>query len=529
MKKSILFLLLATIAMTLPCNLACTKTEPEDEKEEKPVEPGQMKLEPGIYTFTVSPLKGQWEAGDKIYVHGAYGPYAQMITLTAADISDDGKTASARLDDVTKILVKPDGLYAAWPGEAVVTGESVLDSKTQFSRADILMSAAYLSGTAFAFKDVMCGLSFNASGYTDFAIAGNNRSGIRFINYEIEYTSEFSGFYNFRNDGYPFVTGSLTDGSALLWFPSTLSFPQGYTIYFGNDGNWPVSYSVNEQTKLKMGEIANLGDITDALEPYDGPKPQMPEMGKYTMYSVAFNELSGLCVSEDGDFLWALGDGSEIAKISFSGEVLKKANLKTTTGSTIDSEGISVNYDTGDILIGGEPNVVCCIPSASIPDIFNKSTFNGVVSLFNIADARNFSNAGLEGFTYYKKNSEGQGLAYAGTQTGSYLYLCNLETKEVLERKDLRTMFPAITEIAGLCYDPLTDWLWIVDSEAHKFFVLTGDGERLLGSYALKSKSNEESICVDHANSCVWIGDDYGSTSHIYKYEFTGLDDANIR
>ena len=524
MKKSFLFLLLAAMALTLPCNLSCTKTASEDEEEEKPVKPEEMKLEPGIYTFTVSPLKGQWEAGDKIYVHGAYGPYAQMITLTAADISTDGKTASAQLDDVTKIPVKPDGLYAAWPGDAVITGESVLNSKTQFSRADIPLAAAYLSGTSFAFKDVSCGLRFKASGYTDFAIAGNTRSGICFTDYEIEYTSDYAGFYNIKNDGYPFLTGTLTDGSVLLWFPSTLTFKEGYTIYLGNNGEWPATYSVSDLVKLQMGQITDLGDITEALEPYDGPEPKMPVMGKMTTYSVSFNELSGLCVSGDGDFLWALGDGSEIAKISFEGEVLKKAYLKTTTGSTIDSEGISVNYDTGDLLISGEPNVACKIPSASIPDIFSQSTFKGVVSLFNIADAKNFGNAGAEGCTYYK-----DGQVYIGTQTGSYLYRCNLETGEVLSRNDLRDRFHVITEIAGLSYDPLTDWLWIVDSEAHKFFVLSGDGEKLLGAYTLKTKSNEESICVDHANSCVWIGDDYGSTSHIYKYEFTGLDDAIIK
>ena len=71
-------------------------------------------------------------------------------------------------------------------------------------------------------------------------------------------------------------------------------------------------------------------------------------------------------------------------------------------------------------------------------------------------------------------------------------------------------------------------WSIQIDSESHKFFALTGDGEHLLGTYALKTRSNEESICVDHKNQCVWVGDDYGSTSYIYKYDFTGLNDAVI-
>ena len=65
-------------------------------------------------------------------------------------------------------------------------------------------------------------------------------------------------------------------------------------------------------------------------------------------------------------------------------------------------------------------------------------------------------------------------------------------------------------------------------SKSHKFFALTGDAEQLLGAYTLKTSSNEESISVDHKNQCVWVGDDYGSTSYLYRFDFTGLDDAII-
>ena len=92
----------------------------------------------------------------------------------------------------------------------------------------------------------------------------------------------------------------------------------------------------------------------------------------------------------------------------------------------------------------------------------------------------------------------------------------------------MRDIFPAITEIADLCYDPLTDWLWILDSEARKFFAMTGDAETMLGSYSVKGTDNPEALCIDHVRSCVWVGDDYGSTSYLYRYDFTGLDDAII-
>ena len=547
MNKSLLTILTLSAALTfLPCTYSCNKPASEGQEqgkdkdkekpEEKPVDDGRPKA--GDYTFTVSPMKGKWDAGDQIRVQGSYGPAAKTYTLNASDISSDGKTATVKLEgDLFEYLSEPDKLYAAWPAEAVRVEDGLTDATFTFTKADILLAQAYLKGTNFAFEDASAALTFTVSGgYDRVRIAGNMRPGLRFQEYANAHSTKEPKFAKVVSDGYPFREEPLAaEGkTTTFWFPGGVTFKGGFTLYFGKDGAWPAVFTYDSEEgfqngTLKAGKTLDLGDITAKLTAYDGPEPKMPEMGAITKYAVQFNELSGLCVNTDGDFIWALGDGSEICRVSIEGKLLEKAGLKTTGNSTIDSEGLSINYDTGDLLIGGEPNAVCKIPQKDIADIFKSSTFKGVVSLFSIADAKSFGNAGLEGFTYYKKNSDGHGLAYAGTQTGSYLYLCDLETGEVLWRKGLREKHTVITEIAGLCYDPLTDWLWVIDSESHKFFALTGDGEQLLGAYALKSKSNEESICVDHKNHCIWVGDDYGSTSYIYKNDFTGLDDAVIK
>ena len=41
-------------------------------------------------------------------------------------------------------------------------------------------------------------------------------------------------------------------------------------------------------------------------------------MGANTKYAVQFNEFSGICVNTAGDFIWALGDGSEIWRVLLS-------------------------------------------------------------------------------------------------------------------------------------------------------------------------------------------------------------------
>ena len=538
MNRFLLPILTLAAALTLlPCSLSCDKPAPDqgqeqepEKPEEKPVDDGKPKA--GDYTFTVSPLKGKWEAGDQIRVQGSYGPAAKTYTLKAADISSDGKTATLKLEgDLFEYLSAPDNLYAAWPASAVKPEDGLTDATFTFTQADILLAQAYLQGANFAFDDGSAAITFTVSGNYDRAlIAGNQRPGLRFQEYSNAHSSSETSFSKVVSDGYPFREVTLAgDGqTTTVWFPGGVTLKDGFTLYFGKNGEWPAVYSRKTEDglqngTLKAGKVLELGDITSQLEAYSGPEPKMPEMGKRTKYTISFNELSGLCLSADDSFLWAVGDGSEIARISCDGQLVSKANLKTTSGSTIDSEAISLKYDTGDLLIGGEPSSVCQIPAASVTHVFEESTFKGAEALFKIDDAKSFGNAGVEGITYYKDS-----LAYVGTQTGSYLYLCNLTTGEVIWRKGLREMYPAITEIADLCYDPLTDWLWVIDSESLRFFALTGDAESMLGYYSVRGISNPESICVDHKNSCIWVGDDYGSTSYLYRFDFTGLDDAII-
>ena len=538
MNKSFLTLLtLSAALMLLPCSFSCEKPasdqgqeQDKDKDKDKPVDDGKPNA--GDYTFTVSPLKGKWEAGDQIRVQGSYGPAAKTYTLKAGDISADGKTAKVKLEgDLFEYLSDPDKLYAAWPASAVRPEDGLTDATFTFTQADILLAQAYLNGTNFTFEDASAAITFTVSGgYDRVRIAGNMRPGLRFQEYANAHSTKEPNFAKVVSDGYPFREVTLAgDGkTATFWFPGGVTLEDGFTLFFGKNGTWPVVYSRKTEDglqngTLKAGKVLELGDITTNLEAYTGPEPKMPEMGKRTKYAISLNELSGLCLSADDSFLWAVGDGSEIARISFDGKLVSKANLKTTSGSTIDSEAISLRYDTGDLLIGGEPSSVCRIPAAGVGDVFKESSNKGAESLFKINDANNFGNSGVEGITYYK-----DGLAYVGTQTGSYLYLCNLATGEVIWRKGLRQMFTVITEIADLCYDPKTDWLWVIDSESQRFFALTGDAEQLLGTYSARNTGNCESICVDHTRSCIWVADDDGSTSYLYRFDFTGLDDAVI-
>ena len=493
--------------------------------------PDDGKPKPGQYTFTASKLKGKWEAGDKIYVQGGYGPAAQTVTLAANQISADGKTATAELGgDLFKYLTDPDPLYAAWPADAVKKEDGLTGQVIEYTVYDVMLTQAFLEGTNFAFTDVSSFISFTVSGgYDRFIIAGEQRPGLRYTSeYRNEYSSAKKQAAKPKDDGYPFREEQLKSGILqTVFFPGGVTFNGGFTLYFASGDNWSASYTYTEDATLKPGNKLELGDITAKLVPYSGGKPHMPEVVSMTKYTVQVNEFSGLCLSEDKTFLWAIDDNGKLCQIDIAN------NVGTVLGSWSlggDPEGISIHPETGDLIVGNEEPVSVGIVKAPVSK-GDKQTI-----IFKIKEAKGYGNSGLEGITYYKKDGN-RDLIYCGTQTDANLFLCDLNeavdkdkyTTLVTEPVSLRKRFSGVLEIAGLSYDPLTDWLWMIDSEAHKIFVFSGDATRLLCVYPLKTRSNEEGIVVDRSRNCVWVADDYGSPSYLYKYEFSGMDDFDIK
>ncbi len=103
-------------------------------------------------------------------------------------------------------------------------------------------------------------------------------------------------------------------------------------------------------------------------------------------------------------------------------------------------------------------------------------------------------------------------------------------------KKSLREVTPNISEIGDLCYDPVSDYLWVIDSNSNKdrpqylpytLFLFNGDATKLLATYYVGDFANwnPEAVCVDRAHNCIWIGDDCdsGNPSWLHKVEFSNL------
>lgn len=223
--------------------------------------------------------------------------------------------------------------------------------------------------------------------------------------------------------------------------------------------------------------------------------PAVPVMGEYDIYEVDIKELSGLCLSRDGKSLLACGDKGVVKSISFDGQT---SDLWVYAS---DMEGVTVNPSDGDVYLAIEGAQEVHLLSA--PDYDKQSV------LFKVQDAASYDNSGLEAVEYYKDD-----VLFVGSQKGANLWQFRLDGTMV-SRISLSDF---ASEIAGLCYEDETGWLWVVDSKKAKMSVCTVDGE-LLATYDLSFVDNAESVCVDRERNCVWVGSDEDATK-LYRISF---------
>ena len=227
-----------------------------------------------------------------------------------------------------------------------------------------------------------------------------------------------------------------------------------------------------------------------------GSAPELPVMGDYRTYDIDLDELSGLCFNQDRTGLVACGDKGVVKNVSFDGEV---SDIWENRG---DMEGVAMNPSTGDIYIAVERAQE--IHALAAPDY---AVQEPLFAVQEAVDGR-FFNDGLETVEYYKDD-----VVFVGAQRDATLWQYKLDGTMVS-----KVNLPFATEIAGLCYDPDADLLWVTDSEAFKIFLCTVDGQ-LLATYDVPFIENAESICVDRKRKCVWVGSDEDD-SKLYRIDF---------
>ena len=285
----------------------------------------------------------------------------------------------------------------------------------------------------------------------------------------------------------------------------------------------------NKEGTLRHAVKHAMDGNPDAPGKYERPDEYVPEKEAPKMGKVEFTtklqssdgkwvpELSGLCLSKDGDFLWGCDDNGGLYRINFDG------TFSLHWDKSAEMEALAIDPATGTMYIGLEStsNSGYVVPS---PGYNSKTNFGWVVD-----GAANMGNSGVEGIAWYK------GEILLGTQTGATLFRYTLDGK-LQEKKSLRTVCSTISEIAGLDYDEENDWLWVIDSNSNKdnpqydpytIYLFDGAATKLIAKYYIGDFAdwNPEAICVDKKNGCIWVGEDCGDEkfSILHKVKFTGM------
>lgn len=227
-------------------------------------------------------------------------------------------------------------------------------------------------------------------------------------------------------------------------------------------------------------------------------KNTLPVMGDHSVCEVNIEELSGLCLNQDGSALLSCGDDGNVKTVSFTGEVTDLWSYDS------DMEGVTLDPTTGDIYLAIEGKQE--VHRLAAPGYDAESL------AFAVREAveDDYKNNGLEAVEYYK-----DGILFVGSQQDANLWQYTIDGK--MQSKVSLSSFSS--EIAGMCYEPESDLLWVTDSRNAKIFLCNPDGT-LLASYDIPFIENAESICVDRKNGCVWVGSDEDS-SKLYKISFT--------
>ena len=222
--------------------------------------------------------KAQWEVGDEILIHGKLT--AEMIThtLTAGEISADGKTATFSEDLSGVTAYDPDGYYVAYPASAVNYGSSDRAYYyAQFNDTNKPLLAGYKSGNKFIMYNLCGVLSFKVSGdFDEFIFTGNNDETLGYDSYQVKINSEEQNYARTVTGAKKSISGAVTgDGSTVhrIYFPNGVNLTQGFTIKFKKSGSivQTVSTKSSYSVEIARGKILPLGDVTSHLKAYVPP------------------------------------------------------------------------------------------------------------------------------------------------------------------------------------------------------------------------------------------------------------------
>ena len=266
------------------CALALAVSCQKKEIEEPTPEPAESQVQLRTFTCVIAgdteskvaidaDGKTTWEAGDEILVHGYRYPQNKTVTLTAADISADGKTATITVDvsDMDPVSGENPPYYAAYPAGAYISPEENYNNYySAFGNTNLPLMAAYAEGDTFVFSNLCAVMSFSIDGdFDSYIFTGNDSEVVGYDNYVVKLTGATMDFKSWKTaNPKTSISGSVSSGVNYICLPYKVEFSKGFKILFVKDDEI-VKYVANKnEYTIRHGDFLPLGDLTSYLKTY---------------------------------------------------------------------------------------------------------------------------------------------------------------------------------------------------------------------------------------------------------------------
>ncbi len=246
--------------------------------------------------------KTSWEPNDQIVVHGDGKSNRITVTLTAEDISADGKSATISVSGITPYDRSEDGItstiYAAYPADAV--SSSNLGYYAVFKESNRPLMMAYNLGDKLIFRNCCSLITFTVTGdYDSYTFTGNNDETVGYGTYESKITykngKEVAEYKHWTDGPLTTISGPVTgNGStkSYIYIPAGADFTGGFTLRLLKGGVEQKKALTGTHVNLAPGDYLNLGNITAGLRDpdYDPDAVRMARLGQTPIICCYFTE-----------------------------------------------------------------------------------------------------------------------------------------------------------------------------------------------------------------------------------------------
>lgn len=212
-----------------------------------------------------------WQAGDAIVVHGEYAKDQVIVTLDAADIAADGRSATKTVDNLFPYKREDCGstLYASYPASASDNLKHCF-FYSKFSDTNTQLLAACNDGDSFKFNDVCGVISFNAGEFDSYTLTGKKKEALGYSYLQVKVTDAEQNYLQYKGEPVITLEGEIKDGQAAIFVPGGIS-AEGLVIKFKKDGSYCGIYRSSEPFAIERGKVCDLGDIASEIAAYDDP------------------------------------------------------------------------------------------------------------------------------------------------------------------------------------------------------------------------------------------------------------------